>query len=373
VSPHHDVSDRETPRPAVRPADARRLSEHRPIRRLSRNAKLVGLTAALASVAAGTVGLAQSAGTTNAGSSTPVPEADAITTARIQRTQPVSRGADRFDLSLESARKLRADAQARAAQAAANQTLTKRRAVALAAAKAESAQKAAAAAKAATIAKQKAAAEQKAAALAKQKAAAVAKQKAAAARQRAAIIARHKAAAAAEQRAATVARQRAVAARHRAAIVAYRKAAAAAAQQKARASVLSATASIVLPVSHYRLSAGFAQVGGRWAHRHTGQDFAAPIGTPIRSVMAGKVILVQFAGPYGRHVKVRHANGTVTMYCHMSRFSVRVGQYVRAGSQVGAVGMTGNTTGPHVHFEVRPGGGSPINPLPWLRAHGLRP
>jgi murein DD-endopeptidase MepM/ murein hydrolase activator NlpD len=359
VSPHHDVSDRETPRPAVRPADARRLSEHRPIRRLSRNAKLVGLTAALASVAAGTVGLAQSAGTTNAGSSTPVPEADAITTARIQRTQPVSRSADRFDLSLESARKLRADAQARATQAAANQTLTKRRAVALAAAKAESAQKAAAAAKAATIAKQKAAA--------------VAKQKAAAATQRAAIIARHKAAAAAEQRAATVARQRAVAARHRAAIVAYRKAAAAAAQQKARASVLSATASIVLPVSHYRLSAGFAQVGGRWAHRHTGQDFAAPIGTPIRSVMAGKVILVQFAGPYGRHVKVRHANGTVTMYCHMSRFSVRVGQSVRAGSQVGAVGMTGNTTGPHVHFEVRPGGGSPINPLPWLRAHGLRP
>lgn len=359
MSPHHDVSDRETPRPAVRPADARRLSEHRPIRRLSRNAKLVGLTAALASVAAGTVGLAQSAGTTNAGSSTPVPEADAITTARIQRTQPVSRSADRFDLSLESARKLRADAQARATQAAANQTLTKRRAVALAAAKAESAQKAAAAAKAATIAKQKAAA--------------VAKQKAAAATQRAAIIARHKAAAAAEQRAATVARQRAVAARHRAAIVAYRKAAAAAAQQKARASVLSATASIVLPVSHYRLSAGFAQVGGRWAHRHTGQDFAAPIGTPIRSVMAGKVILVQFAGPYGRHVKVRHANGTVTMYCHMSRFSVRVGQSVRAGSLVGAVGMTGNTTGPHVHFEVRPGGGSPINPLPWLRAHGLRP
>lgn len=359
MSPHHDVSDRETPRPAVRPADARRLSEHRPIRRLSRNAKLVGLTAALASVAAGTVGLAQSAGTTNAGSSTPVPEADAITTARIQRTQPVSRSADRFDLSLESARKLRADAQARATQAAANQTLTKRRAVALAAAKAESAQKAAAAAKAATIAKQKAAA--------------VAKQKAAAATQRAAIIARHKAAAAAEQRAATVARQRAVAARHRAAIVAYRKAAAAATQQKARASVLSATASIVLPVSHYRLSAGFAQVGGRWAHRHTGQDFAAPIGTPIRSVMAGKVILVQFAGPYGRHVKVRHANGTVTMYCHMSRFSVRVGQSVRAGSLVGAVGMTGNTTGPHVHFEVRPGGGSPINPLPWLRAHGLRP
>jgi murein DD-endopeptidase MepM/ murein hydrolase activator NlpD len=359
VSPHHDVSDRETPRPAVRPADARRLSEHRPIRRLSRNAKLVGLTAALASVAAGTVGLAQSAGTTNAGSSTPVPEADAITTARIQRTQPVSRSADRFDLSLESARKLRADAQARATQAAANQTLTKRRAVALAAAKAESAQKAAAAAKAATIAKQKAAA--------------VAKQKAAAATQRAAIIARHKAAAAAEQRAATVARQRAVAARHRAAIVAYRKAAAAATQQKARASVLSATASIVLPVSHYRLSAGFAQAGGRWAHRHTGQDFAAPIGTPIRSVMAGRVISVQFAGPYGRHVKVRHANGTVTMYCHMSRFSVRVGQSVRAGSQVGAVGMTGNTTGPHVHFEVKPGGGSPINPLPWLRAHGLRP
>jgi murein DD-endopeptidase MepM/ murein hydrolase activator NlpD len=72
-------------------------------------------------------------------------------------------------------------------------------------------------------------------------------------------------------------------------------------------------------------------------------------------------------------VKVRHADGTVTSYAHMSAFSVSVGAKVAAGDQVGAIGVTGNTTGPHVHFEVCPGGGAPIDPEPWLRAHGVNP
>lgn len=130
---------------------------------------------------------------------------------------------------------------------------------------------------------------------------------------------------------------------------------------------------IVLPTTGYHLTARFNQAGGRWAHNHTGLDFAAPMGTPVRSVMAGEVIQADFEGAYGRQVKVRHADGTVTSYSHMSEFDVSVGDHVEAGSQVGAIGMTGNTTGPHVHFEVLPGGGAPIDPEPWLREHGLNP
>jgi murein DD-endopeptidase MepM/ murein hydrolase activator NlpD len=90
--------------------------------------------------------------------------------------------------------------------------------------------------------------------------------------------------------------------------------------------------------------------------------------------MKGVVIFADWAGPYGRQVQVRHEDGTVTWYNHMSKFSVTVGETVYAGDQVGAVGMTGNTTGPHMHFEVHPDGGAAIDPDPWLRNHcGLDP
>jgi murein DD-endopeptidase MepM/ murein hydrolase activator NlpD len=127
-------------------------------------------------------------------------------------------------------------------------------------------------------------------------------------------------------------------------------------------------------ISGYHITAGFGQAGGRWARNHTGTDFAAPIGTPIRSVMKGVVLSAEFAGAYGRQVRIRHEDGTETWYNHMSKFSVTVGETVYAGDQVGAVGVTGNTTGPHLHFEVRPDGGDPIDPMPWLRSHcGLNP
>jgi murein DD-endopeptidase MepM/ murein hydrolase activator NlpD len=134
-----------------------------------------------------------------------------------------------------------------------------------------------------------------------------------------------------------------------------------------------AKAKIVLPTTGYHLTARFNQAGGRWAHNHTGLDFAAPMGTPVRSVMAGEVIQADFEGAYGRQVKVRHSDGTVTSYSHMEEFDVSVGDSVDAGTMVGRIGMTGNTTGPHVHFEVLPGGGDPIDPEPWLRKHGLNP
>ncbi|MFG1912915.1 M23 family metallopeptidase [Kribbella sp. NPDC048928] len=124
----------------------------------------------------------------------------------------------------------------------------------------------------------------------------------------------------------------------------------------------------------YHITATFGQGGGRWAHNHTGLDFAAPVGTRVSTVMKGVVIFADWAGPYGRQVQVRHEDGTVTWYNHMSKFSVSVGETLYAGDQVGAVGMTGNTTGPHMHFEVRPHGGDPIDPAPWLRDHcGLDP
>jgi murein DD-endopeptidase MepM/ murein hydrolase activator NlpD len=124
----------------------------------------------------------------------------------------------------------------------------------------------------------------------------------------------------------------------------------------------------------YHITATFGQGGSRWAHNHTGLDFAAPIGTRIGAVMKGVVIFADWAGPYGRQVQVRHEDGTVTWYNHMSKFSVSVGETVYAGDQVGAVGMTGNTTGPHLHFEVHPDGGEAVDPAPWLRNHcGLDP
>ena len=156
----------------------------------------------------------------------------------------------------------------------------------------------------------------------------------------------------------------------RATALAKAKAAADAAEEKLRASATRCE----MMISGYHITATFGQGGGRWASTHTGTDFAAPIGTPIRSVMKGEVVSAEFAGPYGRQVRVRHEDGTETWYNHMSKFSVSVGETVYAGDQVGAVGVTGNTTGPHLHFEVRPDAGDPIDPMPWLRNHcGLNP
>jgi murein DD-endopeptidase MepM/ murein hydrolase activator NlpD len=156
----------------------------------------------------------------------------------------------------------------------------------------------------------------------------------------------------------------------RANALALAKAKADAAEKKARES---ATRCEIM-LTGYHITATFGQGGSRWARNHTGLDFAAPIGTRIGSVMKGVVIFADWAGAYGRQVQVRHEDGTVTWYNHMSKFSVSVGETVNAGDQVGAVGMTGNTTGPHLHFEVHPDGGEAVDPAPWLRNHcGLDP
>lgn len=126
----------------------------------------------------------------------------------------------------------------------------------------------------------------------------------------------------------------------------------------------------VLPVEQFRLTAGFGEYG-LWSSSHTGQDFAAPSGTPVRSVGDGTIISAGYDGAYGNKIVVRHEDGTETWYCHLASFERTSGK-VKAGDMIGRVGSTGNSTGDHLHLEVRPGGGDAIPPLTWLRRHGVR-
>ena len=107
-----------------------------------------------------------------------------------------------------------------------------------------------------------------------------------------------------------------------------------------------------------------------WASNHTGDDLAAPSGTPARAVTAGVVESAGWAGAYGNQVVVRHAGGLRTSYSHLSLIGVDAGDVLRAGAVLGRVGRTGNTTGPHLHLELRPDGGRPIDPCTWLEKRG---
>ncbi|MEU8887136.1 M23 family metallopeptidase [Streptomyces sp. NPDC048442] len=129
----------------------------------------------------------------------------------------------------------------------------------------------------------------------------------------------------------------------------------------------------VKPVDPAPMSSGFAESGGRWKHRHTGQDFAVFDGEPVRAVGAGTVYFLGCGDGFGNQVILRHPNGYFTQYAHLSVFGVRTGRRVAAGEVIGLSGRTGNVSGPHLHFEVRvtPQLGSGIDPLPWLREHGV--
>ncbi|MFF3406998.1 M23 family metallopeptidase [Streptomyces sp. NPDC002742] len=129
----------------------------------------------------------------------------------------------------------------------------------------------------------------------------------------------------------------------------------------------------VAPVETYELSAGFGSGGEHWAHRHTGQDFAVPIGSPVRAVGAGRVVKVSCGGAFGIEVVVEHPDGYYTQYAHLASVAVDQGQRVSTGEWIGQSGTSGNSTGPHLHFEVRvtPDMGSAIDPVPWLAEHGV--
>ncbi|CAM5485453.1 peptidase [Streptomyces tanashiensis] len=142
--------------------------------------------------------------------------------------------------------------------------------------------------------------------------------------------------------------------------------------------VKKATPAWVKPVTAYALSASFNQGGAMWAHKHSGQDFAVPVGTPVKAAGAGTVVK---AGPngggdgpaYGNAIVVKHANGTYSQYAHLSKIQVHIGQKVGAGQQIALSGNTGNSSGPHLHFEIRttPNYGSAVNPMAFLRSHGV--
>ncbi|MFF1559107.1 peptidoglycan DD-metalloendopeptidase family protein [Streptomyces sp. NPDC058279] len=126
-----------------------------------------------------------------------------------------------------------------------------------------------------------------------------------------------------------------------------------------------------LPVTQHGLSAGFGQAGGMWMSVHTGIDFPVSYGTPVMAATDGTV-RTQWNSAYGNMAIVTSPDGTETWYCHLSSTKIRSGT-VKAGDVIAYSGNSGNSTGPHLHFEVRPGAGSPIDPQAWLRNRGLDP
>ncbi|MER5948811.1 M23 family metallopeptidase [Streptomyces sp. NPDC001904] len=126
-----------------------------------------------------------------------------------------------------------------------------------------------------------------------------------------------------------------------------------------------------LPVKQHGLSAYYGQAGINWMSVHSGIDFPVSYGTPVMAATDGTV-RTQWNSAYGNMAIVTAKDGTETWYCHLSAHTVMSGP-VKAGDVIARSGNSGNSTGPHLHFEVRPGGGSAIDPLPWLRSHGLDP
>ncbi|MEW2267152.1 MULTISPECIES: M23 family metallopeptidase [unclassified Streptomyces] len=137
-------------------------------------------------------------------------------------------------------------------------------------------------------------------------------------------------------------------------------------------------ASWVDPVKKYTLSASFAQNGGMWASKHSGQDFAVPIGTNVVATHGGTVVKAGGNGAgdgpaYGNAVVIKHGNGTYSQYAHLSKVNVKAGQIVKTGQSIAKSGNTGNSSGPHLHFEIRttPNYGSAVDPVAFLRDKGV--
>lgn len=120
-----------------------------------------------------------------------------------------------------------------------------------------------------------------------------------------------------------------------------------------------------LPFSARSISSRFGQrrhpVAGNW-HRHSGVDFAAGTGTPVSATGSGTVTRSGWAGNYGYMVVIDHGDGVETRYAHLSRLDVAKGSKVDEGHQIGLVGSTGRSTGPHLHYEIRVNGAA-VDPL----------
>ncbi|MFF7814396.1 LysM peptidoglycan-binding domain-containing M23 family metallopeptidase [Streptomyces roseolus] len=122
------------------------------------------------------------------------------------------------------------------------------------------------------------------------------------------------------------------------------------------------------------VSTPYRASGSMWSSGyHTGADFIASSGTTVRAVGAGTVVSAGWSGAYGNEVVIQHADGNYSQYAHLSSLAVSAGQSVSGGQQIGLSGSTGNSTGPHLHFEIRtsPSYGADIDPLAYLRQHGV--
>ncbi|EST37975.1 hypothetical protein N566_09835 [Streptomycetaceae bacterium MP113-05] len=128
------------------------------------------------------------------------------------------------------------------------------------------------------------------------------------------------------------------------------------------------------PVTTSRVSARYGIRGDWAAGHHTGVDFPVPVGTPVRSVGSGEVVLAGRSGDYGKAVTIRMEDGNYTLFAHLSKIYVDEGDRVQAGTLLGESGNTGRSTGPHLHFEVREGReyGTDINPVAYLERNGVR-
>ncbi|MER7517057.1 M23 family metallopeptidase [Streptomyces sp. NPDC126499] len=131
-------------------------------------------------------------------------------------------------------------------------------------------------------------------------------------------------------------------------------------------------ASYALPTSSYTLTSTYGESGSMWSSGyHTGLDFAAPTGTPVKAVHGGTVKSAGWSGSYGYRIVLELADGTEIWYAHLSSMTVSAGQSVGTGETIGRVGATGNVTGPHLHLEVHTPSGSGVDPAAWLRSKGL--
>ncbi|MEW2573086.1 M23 family metallopeptidase [Streptomyces sp. NPDC047070] len=159
------------------------------------------------------------------------------------------------------------------------------------------------------------------------------------------------------------------------------KAAAKKAQAKkaaAKPAAAKTASSWVDPVKKYKLSASFAQAGNLWSSTHSGQDFAVASGTQVVAAHGGTVVKTGGNGAgdgpaYGNAVVIKHGNGTYSQYAHLSRVDVKPGQVVKTGQRIALSGNTGNSSGPHLHFEIRTTAnyGSAVDPVAFLRSKGL--
>jgi murein DD-endopeptidase MepM/ murein hydrolase activator NlpD len=147
------------------------------------------------------------------------------------------------------------------------------------------------------------------------------------------------------------------------------------AEAKAAADHKAKAASWVTPTTGYVLGAHFNQAGSHWMHKHSGQDFVVPTGTKVRAAHEGTVVEADWGGAYGNNIVIKHGSHLYTQYGHLSKFLVHVGQHVNTGGTIALSGSTGNSTGPHLHFEVRttPYYGSGVEPIHFLKAHGVNP